>query len=66
MGSTIACAMDMFEDGILTLKDTDGISLRFGNVEGMVEMVRKTAVREGFGDKLALGSYRLAESYGHS
>ena len=65
MGSTIACAMDMFEDGILTLKDTDGIPLRFGNVEGMVEMVRKTAVREGFGDKLALGSYRLAESYGH-
>ena len=28
-------------------------------------MVRKTGMREGFGDKLALGSYRLAESYGH-
>jgi len=65
MGSTIACAMDMFEDGILTLKDTDGIPLKFGNAEGMVEMVRKTALREGFGDKLAMGSYRLAESYGH-
>jgi len=28
-------------------------------------MVRKTGMREGFGDKLALGSYRLADSYGH-
>lgn len=66
MGSTIACAMDMFEDGILKLKDTDGIPLNFGNTEAMVEFTRKTALREGFGDKLALGSYRLAESYGHS
>ena len=65
MGSTIACAMDMFESGILTPKDTDGIPLNFGNVEAMVEMVRKTGLREGFGDKLAEGSYRLAESHGH-
>ena len=65
MGSTIACAMDMFENGILTLKDTAGIPLNFGNAEAMVEMVRKTGLREGFGDKLAVGSYRLAESFGH-
>jgi len=65
MGATIACAMDMFEDGILTLKDTDGIPLTFGNTEAMVEMVRKTAAMDGFGAKLAQGSYRLAESYGH-
>ena len=65
LGSTIACAMDMYEDGILTIEDTDGIPLNFGNAEAMVEMVRKTGMREGFGDKLALGSYRLAESYGH-
>ena len=65
LGSTIACAMDMVEDGILTTEDTDGIPLHFGNAEAMVEMVRKTGTREGFGDKLALGSYRLAESYGH-
>jgi aldehyde:ferredoxin oxidoreductase len=65
MGATIACAMDMFESGILTLKDTDGVALNFGDVETMVDMVRKTGLREGFGDKLALGSYRLAESFGH-
>ncbi len=65
MGSTIACAMDLYETGVITLKDTGGIPLTFGNAEIMVEMVRKTGLREGFGDKLALGSYRLAESYGH-
>jgi aldehyde:ferredoxin oxidoreductase len=65
MGSTVACAMDLFENGILTVKDTDGIPLHFGETEAMVEVVRRTGLREGFGDKLALGSYRLAESYGH-
>ena len=65
MGATIACAMDLFENGILTVKDTGGIALNFGAVETMVDMVRKTGLREGFGDKLALGSYRLAESFGH-
>lgn len=65
MGATIACAMDMYEDGIISLKDTGGIPLNFGNVDVMVDMVRKAAYREGFGDKLADGSYRLAESFGH-
>ena len=65
MGSTIACAMDLFESGVLTPKDTDGIALNFGNAGAMVEMVRKTGLREGFGNKLAEGSYRLAASFGH-
>jgi aldehyde:ferredoxin oxidoreductase len=65
MGATIACAMDLFENGILTTRDTGGIALNFGATDVMVEMVRKTGLREGFGDKLALGSYRLAESFGH-
>ncbi|MEW6334845.1 MAG: aldehyde ferredoxin oxidoreductase family protein, partial [Thermodesulfobacteriota bacterium] len=65
MGTTIACAMDLFENGIITAKDTDGAALRFGDAETMVEMTRKTGAGEGFGKQLALGSYRLAESFGH-
>jgi len=65
MGTSIACAMDLFANGFITTKDTGGIALNFGDAETMVEMVRKTAEGEGFGKKLALGSYRLAESYGH-
>ncbi|HOV29227.1 MAG TPA: aldehyde ferredoxin oxidoreductase family protein [Synergistales bacterium] len=65
MGSTIACAMELFEKGILTEEET-GMDLSFGNAAAMVEMVKKTGLREGFGDKLALGSWRLASSYGHA
>ena len=65
LGATIACAMELFERGIITTKDTDGVQLTFGNVAAMVEMTRKACVGEGFGAKLAQGSYRLAESYGH-
>lgn len=65
MASTVACAMELFERGYLTLADTDGVDLRFGNVAAMVEMVRKTGKGEGFGKRLAEGSYRLAESVGH-
>lgn len=64
-GSTLACAMEMFEAGIITTKDTDGQDLRFGNADTLVELTRKTGLREGIGNKLALGSYRLANSYGH-
>src|SRR5665647_2825963 len=65
LGSTIACAMELFERGIITTKDTDGVQLTFGNVAAMVEMTRKSCTGEGFCAKLAQGSYRLAESYGH-
>jgi aldehyde:ferredoxin oxidoreductase len=64
MGATIAAAMDMFNDGVITTRDTGGIPVRFGDAETMVELVRMTGTREGFGDQLAQGSYRLAERYG--
>lgn len=63
--TTIAAAMDLFEDGVMTLKDTGGIPLRFGDAETMVKLVTMIANREGVGDKLAEGSYRLASSFGH-
>jgi aldehyde:ferredoxin oxidoreductase len=65
MGTTIACAMDLFADKIITGKDTGGIPVKFGDAETMVKLVRMTANREGFGDQLAEGSYRLAQRYGH-
>lgn len=65
MASTIACAMDMYTDDIITIDDTDGLEICFGDAETMVELVRLTGLREGFGDQLANGSYRLAEKYGH-
>lgn len=63
-GATIAWAMDCFERGLLSIDETGGIDLRFGNSEAMVAMVEKIARREGFGDVLAQGSARAAEIIG--
>lgn len=63
-GSTIACAMEMYEKGIVPEKDI-GMKLKFGDGRAMVELIKRTGDREGFGNSLAEGSYRLAKSYGH-
>jgi len=63
-GVCIAFAMECTERGILISKETDGIDLRFGNVDGMLEMIRKIAFREGFGNILAEGVKRAAEKIG--
>ena len=63
-GATISFAMECFEHGLLTLEDTGGIDLRFGNAEAVVAMVEKIAKREGLGDLLAEGSARVAEKLG--
>lgn len=64
MGATIAAAMEMYEKGILT-ESQIGRPLPFGDGDGLIEMCRKTAYREGFGNDLALGSLRMAKKYGH-
>ncbi len=64
VGMTIACAMGMYEAGIIPEEDI-GFPLHWGDADGMIELVKQTGMREGFGDKLAEGSYALAESYGH-
>ena len=63
-GATIAWAMECFEQGLLTLEETDGIDLSYGNADGMVEMLVKTLNREGFGDVLAMGSVKAADHLG--
>jgi aldehyde:ferredoxin oxidoreductase len=64
MGATIACAMELVERGYLK-EDVVGRPLQWGDGEALVELTRMTATREGFGDQLAEGSYRLAERCGH-
>ncbi|NLO25945.1 MAG: aldehyde ferredoxin oxidoreductase family protein [Clostridiales bacterium] len=62
-GTTIACAMEMYEKGILTEEEV-GRAIPFGDAEGLVELTRMIGHREGFGDMLAEGSYRMASKYG--
>ncbi len=54
-GSTLAFAMECFENGIIDTADTDGIALTWGNAEAMIAMTAKMIAREGFGDILADG-----------
>jgi len=63
-GNIVGFAMDCYEHGILTKKDTDGLELEFGNAEAMVELVHKIGKREGIGDILAEGVKRAAEKIG--
>ena len=63
-GATIAWAMDCYERGILNSEVADGLDLRFGNAEAMVQMVEKIAHRQGLGDALAEGSARAAQRFG--
>ena len=60
-GATIAFAMECYEKGILTLEDTDGLELKFGNEKVLPELIRKIVYREGIGDILAEGSKRAAQ-----
>lgn len=64
-GVTLAAAMELFELGIITTADTDGVPLNFGNAEALTIMAEKTGKFEGFGQILGLGSKRMCEKYGH-
>jgi aldehyde:ferredoxin oxidoreductase len=63
-GSIIAFASELYENGILTIKDTENIDLKWGNHQAMVAMTLKLANREGLGDILADGVKIAAEKIG--
>jgi aldehyde:ferredoxin oxidoreductase len=63
-GSTIAFAMECFEKGLLSTKDTGGIELRFGNDEAMLQSIELIARRKGIGNMLAEGTARVAKKIG--
>ncbi len=60
-GIAIGFAMECFEKGLIGLKDTDGIELRFGNDEAMIAMLKKMVSGDGFGRRLAEGVRRLSQ-----
>ncbi len=63
-GASIAFAMECFERGLITLEDTEGLDLRFGNGAAMLEMVERIARRQGLGGLLAEGVARAANQIG--
>jgi aldehyde:ferredoxin oxidoreductase len=64
-GSIISWAMELYESGIITQKDTDGLDLRFGNDEAVIEMIHRICFRKGWiGDTLADGGIPASEKIG--
>jgi aldehyde:ferredoxin oxidoreductase len=64
VGCTIAFAMEAFEKGVITEKDTGGIKLTWGNAEAMVEMVELMGQKKGLGELLGQGTRRAAQRLG--
>jgi aldehyde:ferredoxin oxidoreductase len=65
VGATISFAMELYEKGIITKADTDGMELKWGDAEMMEELLDNIALRRGFGNILAEGSARAAKIIGN-
>ncbi|MGE4561351.1 MAG: aldehyde ferredoxin oxidoreductase family protein, partial [Rhodospirillales bacterium] len=64
-GATVGAAMDLYEEGHITDKETGGIELKFGNAKALTDLTELTGRGEGFGAEIGLGSKLLCEKYGH-
>jgi len=64
-GSLISWAMELYELGIITAKETDGLDLRFGNDEAVIEMIERICYRKGWlADALADGGIAASKKIG--
>lgn len=64
MGATIAAAIELKQKGYIKDDELDGLKLEFGNSTDIIEWTKRTGYRQGLGNKMAEGSYRLTEGYG--
>lgn len=62
--AAVAWAIDCYEKGIIDERDTDGLKLGFGDGSCVAELIKKIALREGFGDILAEGVYEASKIVG--
>lgn len=61
---SIAWAFECYQKGLISKEEADGLCLEWGDYEVVLELLRKMAYREGFGDLLAEGSKRASEMVG--
>jgi aldehyde:ferredoxin oxidoreductase len=61
-GATIAFIIEAHEKGLLSETDMDGLSLTWGNIDAVIQLIEKIAYRKGFGDRAAEGSLSIANS----
>ena len=59
-GNAVALAMELYERGLISSQETEGIEARFGSGQALIEMVRLIGERRGLGDLLAEGMAHVA------
>jgi aldehyde:ferredoxin oxidoreductase len=64
VGATVAWAIECYENGLFSRKETGGIELRWRNGAAIVALTEAIALQTGFGKVLALGSAKAAEELG--
>ena len=64
VGSAMAWAFELWQRGLLTKADTDGLELTWGNADAMLELLQRIATRRGIGDLLADGVMEAARKFG--
>lgn len=65
IGVVVAFAMDCYEHGVINKDQTEGIDLRFGNADALIQIIHKIGKREGWlGNALAEGVAKAAEIIG--
>jgi aldehyde:ferredoxin oxidoreductase len=62
--SAVAFAMECFEKGLLTKKETDGLSLEWGNTDAVLVLLKKIVKREGMGSLLSLPIKEVVQKVG--
>jgi aldehyde:ferredoxin oxidoreductase len=63
-GNVLGFVAELFQRGILSEKDLDGIKPVWGDAEAFAALAKKIAFREGIGNILAEGTYRAALKIG--
>ncbi len=63
-GSTVAFAIECYENGLITKKDTGGFELTWGNFESIVTLIEMMINRKGIGDLFADGVKVASEKIG--
>jgi len=58
---SIGFAMECFEKGLIDIRDTDGIELRFGDDRAMITMLNKIVNQEGLGKLLSEGTRSMSK-----
>jgi len=64
LGNTISVAKDLYSRGIINDRVTGGLDLSWENAGDQVELVHRTALRQGFGNLVAEGMISMARIIG--